>query len=358
MFRDLDKVLISPDAPILEAIRRIDQGGVGIVLVVDSNARLLGTITDGDIRRAVLLSVDLTSPVFRLLEKKKPGIYSGSITARPDASREELLRLMQENVVKQIPIIDQRGKILDLVTLDILLPNRERDVEALIMAGGYGTRLRPLTAETPKPMLPLGDHSVLEFIIDQLKKHGIHRITVSIHFMSDKIRDYFGDGGRFGVKLRYIEEEEQLGTAGAIALLPNLAQPLLVINGDIVTNLDFGALIDFHTKNKAQMSVAVRHYSFQVPYGVLDCIDYNVVGIREKPVHNFFVNAGIYVIAPECQSMIPVKSRFDMTDLIGSLLQKDQRVLSFPVVEYWLDIGEHSDYQKARIDYSSGRIKK
>jgi len=220
----------------------------------------------------------------------------------------------------------------------------------VIMAGGFGQRLRPLTEKLPKPMLPVGEKPVMELIIDQLRNAGIQKVNVTTHFKPDKIRDYFGDGRAFGVDLTYVSEESPLGTAGALSLIGEKNEPLLVINGDILTQVDFRTMLAFHREHGAEITVGVRQYDLQVPYGVIESDGTTVTGLHEKPMLNFFVNAGIYFLEPSVHELIPQGEHFDMTELINALLAKGRPVASFPIVEYWLDIGQHADYAKAQED--------
>jgi len=224
------------------------------------------------------------------------------------------------------------------------------------MAGGYGRRLLPLTESTPKPMLPIGDQPLMELMIGQLRDAGIRRVNVTTHFEPEKIRDHFGDGARFGVDMNYVSEERPLGTAGALRLIEPGGEPMLIINGDILTKVDIRAMLDFHNDHKADLTVGVREYDFQVPYGVVETAETRVVRVNEKPVYRFFVNAGIYLLQPALEEFIPSSERFDMTDLIEQLVAAGRTVVSFPIMEYWLDIGRLADYERAQQDVKSGEF--
>jgi NDP-sugar pyrophosphorylase family protein len=224
------------------------------------------------------------------------------------------------------------------------------------MAGGFGTRLRPLTEDTPKPMLLVGDRPMLERTIEQLKKAGIHRVDLTTHYKPEAISKHFGNGDEFGVTIRYVHEDQPLGTAGALGLLGDSQEPLLVINGDILTHVDFRAMLKHHREHKASLTVGVCRYDLQVPYGVIECHGPDILGISEKPKMPFLVNAGIYLLEPKVRKYIPAGKRFDMTDLIQSLIHADRKVVSFPIVEYWLDVGRPGDYARAQEDVRSGRI--
>jgi dTDP-glucose pyrophosphorylase len=339
-----------------QAIICIDKNRKGIVLVTDKERRLLGTITDGDVRRAMLSGYGLDVPVSQLLARKNTSPYPQPVTAPIETERATLLELMQERVVQQIPLLDTEGRVVDLVTLDDLLPNRVQPLQAVIMAGGFGTRLHPLTENVPKPMLPVGGQPLMELTIKQLRQAGIRQVNITTHYMPEKITEHFGDGHDFGVDLNYVNENSPLGTAGALGLMEAPNEPLLVINGDILTQVDFRAMLVYHQEHKAVATVAVRKYDLNVPYGVVESDGALVQGLVEKPLLKFFVNAGIYLLEPIVHNYIPKDQRFDMPELIQRLLDEKQTVASFPVFEYWLDVGQHTDYVQAQEDVKEGRV--
>lgn len=353
----VDELFIPWDSSIRTALLRIDKGRVGIALIVDDERRLLGTVSDGDIRRAMLASLDLDTPVTVLLERKKNGQYSKPITARIGTARDELLLLMRRYALREIPVLDQDDRVVDLVGIDELVPDETAPLHAVIMAGGFGSRLRPLTEETPKPMLPVGGRPLMEVLLEQLRDSGIRNVNVTTHFKPEVISNYFGDGKKFGVDMNYIKEEHPLGTGGALGLLAKPSEPLLVINGDVLTQVDFRAMYAFHREYKADITLAVRQYDVDVPYGVIESDGVFVKGLREKPRFNFFVNAGIYLLQPSVYDYIPVGKSFNMTDLIQWLMDAGRVVVNFPIREYWLDIGQHADYAKAQKDMEDGLIK-
>lgn len=353
----LESFFMDPQQSVHDAIDRLDTVGKGIVLVVDSERRLLGTITDGDVRRWMLAGHALEGTLNQLLQfKTTTGRFHHPVTAPLEITSESLLRLMQEHVVHQVPLLDAQGRVAGLVTMDDLLPVGELPVQAVIMAGGFGTRLRPLTIDLPKPMLPVGDRPLLEHIVRHLQSAGIRRVNVTTHFMPEKIKDHFGNGDRFGMRFNYISEEQPLGTAGALSLLEDPQERILVMNGDILTSVDFKALLQYHNENEAALTVGVRKYEFKVPYGVVEREGPFVTQIVEKPSLAFFVNAGIYLLESRCHALIPRGQRFDMTDLISLLLRCGHKVACFPILEYWLDIGQHHDYEKAVQDVKTGRF--
>jgi len=353
---NIESISIFITASIREAIGCIDRGGCGMALVVDAERRLIGTVTDGDVRRALLAAIDLGTPVSALLARKVDSQYPKPVTARVGAGREELLALMRQHVLRQIPILDDDGRVVDLVLLNDLVTTDELPLQAVIMAGGLGTRLRPLTEDLPKPMLLVGGKPLIERVIEQLWLAGIRRVNLTTHYKPEKIIEHFGDGSTFGIELNYVNEEHPLGTGGALGLMPMPSQPLLVINGDILTQVNFRAMHAFHQEQKADLTVAVRRYEIQVPYGVIECEGARVRRLQEKPQVGFLVNAGIYLLEPSVYQFIPQNTSFNMTDLIQWLLDAGRTVVSFPVHEYWLDIGQPADYAQAQSDVANGRF--
>lgn len=347
---ELQALCVPPETTIRQVIACIDKGGQGIALVTDTDRRLIGTITDGDVRRATLASINLEEPVNKLFAFKANSMYTTPVTAPAGTSVDELLRTMQEQVVHQIPLLDAEGRVVDLATWSALVPDRALDVQAIVMAGGFGNRLRPLTEELPKPMLEVGGRPLMERIIEQLQRTGIRRVHVATHFKPEKIVEHFGDGSDFGVELTYVNEDRPLGTAGALGLLPTPDQPLLVINGDILTQVDFGAMLAFHREHRAAITMAVRRLELQLAYGLVECEGATVKRIREKPQLHLLINAGIYLLEPAVFPFIPAGEHFNMTELITAVIGADLPVVSFPIHEYWLDIGQHEDYLRAQED--------
>lgn len=326
----------------------MDQHRLGITLVVDQARRLIGTVTDGDIRRAILAKIDLQAPVGTLLARKAGTPYANPITALAGTERGICLRLLQDHNILHLPLLDAHGRVAELLALDDFLPDRMVPLQAIIMAGGAGRRLQPLTDETPKPMLPVGNRPIMEIIIERLRASGIRRVSVALHHRAEQITRHFGNGEDFGVEMKYVTEDRPLGTAGSLALLEPLRETLLVINGDILTQVDFRAMAAYHREHRADLTVGVTRFELQVPYGVVECEESLVRSLREKPVMVFFVNAGIYLIEPEVQRYVPNGRRFDMPDLIQSLLDGGRSVVSFPIHETWLDIGSPEDYRRAQ----------
>jgi dTDP-glucose pyrophosphorylase/CBS domain-containing protein len=349
----IDSLCLAADSTIQAALRCIEANGRGIALIVDADKQLLGTVVDGDIRRAVLAGLAMHMPVTTLLEHK-PDAYKLPVTAPITTSHEDIAHLMRVHQVRQIPLLDEQQRVVGLITQDELMS--DLPVKAVVMAGGFGKRLYPLTEHLPKPMLPVGDKPIMEHIIEGLRSAGIKRVSVTTHFMPEKIKAHFGSGSDFGVAINYIAEDQPLGTAGGVGLLDPIEEPLLVINGDILTGLNFRDMVAYHQETQAALTVALRPYHISVPYGVVETAQGYVQSLVEKPVYTFYVNAGIYLLSPLAHRLIPRGERMDMTDLIEQLLAAKQPVASFPLREYWLDIGQPGDYARAQAEI--GQVKK
>ena len=348
--------LVATQTSIRGTMAVIDQHGKGIALVVDEQQRLLTTITDGDIRRAILAGLDLDQPVMRLKQGRQNVPAGPPITAPLGTSETEILALMQAHVIRQVPILDEDGCVCGLAVVDDLLEEIELPVTGVIMAGGYGKRLLPLTETVPKPMLPVNGRPLLEHMLDKLQRAGIRSVNVATHYLSASIVNHFHDGSEFGVRLNYFPEAEPLGTAGALAKMSSGTDPLLVINGDILTGVDIRAMLHFHREHNAQLTVGVRQYDIEVPFGVVETDGVNVTRIAEKPVLRHFINAGIYFVNPAMCRLVPENRYFDMPDLIEAVIASGSTVISFPVREYWLDVGQLEQYQKAEADVAKGIV--
>jgi dTDP-glucose pyrophosphorylase/CBS domain-containing protein len=348
---EIRDLMIAEDTPLRDVIRTIDRSGrVSMALLTGSEGRLLATITDGDVRRGIMAGFGLDSPLRDILPIKQRMPNPRPITASVGSDRATLLKIMTDRSVRQLPLLDTEGRVQDIIILADLLPHAVPGMKAVIMAGGFGKRLRPLTEDLPKPMLPVGGRPLMEKVVEQLRDAGIHQIVVSTHYKAEKIMDHFGDGRDFDVRIDYVREDQPLGTGGALSLVARPQEPMLVINGDILTQVDFHALLAYHQEHVADLTVAVRHYGMQVPYGVVDCDGSIVTGISEKPTLSFFVNAGIYLLAPQVFEFVNRDQAFNMTDLIGWLNKAGKTVVSFPILEYWLDIGQPEDFQRAQED--------
>ena len=344
---NLTNLVIGPASSVREVMELIDRSGIGIALVLDESQHLLGTVTDGDIRRAILAGTDLNSSVGQLLLQRQD---HNPLTAPLDTSDTMLLHLMNESGVRQIPLVDEDNRVVDVTLLSDLVKEFELPIRAVVMAGGLGTRLRPLTDTLPKPMLPVGSRPLLELIVERLKQSGIRRLNVATHYKGEIIADHFKDGQDFGVEITYVKEDQPLGTVGALSLLEDSEDPLLVINGDILTHVDFREMLNFHREHNAELTIAVRQYEFNVPYGVVETDGVSVKGISEKPTVRQFINAGIYLLNPSVRRLVPVQQQYDMPDLIHRIISEGRQVVCFPVREYWLDIGIADHYIQAQSD--------
>lgn len=343
--KDWRKVLISPNTAIRDAIKVIDEGALQIALVVDANQRLLGTVTDGDVRRGILKSIPLDAPASQIMN-------ASPTTARIDDSRESILVLLKQKSLHQIPVVDQNGRVTGLEALEGLLEPETRENLVVIMAGGLGSRLRPLTNDCPKPMLKVGGRPILETILQNFLEYGFRKFCFAVNYKAEIIREYFGDGAQFGCAINYLHENEPLGTAGALSLLPSIPEhPIVVMNGDVLTKVDFKSLLDFHYKHDAHATMCVREYDIQVPYGVVRVDQHRLQSIEEKPVHRFFINAGVYVLNPDSLKLIEHAQHCDMPSLFSSLVNEGLEVAVFPVREYWLDLGKVDDFNRAQGDY-------
>lgn len=339
------KVLISPSATIRRALEIIDSGAMKIALVVDENQKLMGTLSDGDVRRAILGGMGLDDLIETIY-------FQTPTTCRISDSREKILQVAVAHKLSQIPVLDYEGRVVGLVEIDELLRPAQRTNKVILMAGGLGTRLSPLTDTTPKPMLHVGNKPILETIIENFAKYGYTDIVLSVGYKSHVIEEYFGDGSAFGTKIEYVHEAKRMGTAGALTLLrDNLIEPFFVMNGDLLTNINFERMHDYHLSHDAVATMAVREYDFQVPYGVVSVDNSRIVAIEEKPIHKFFVSAGIYMLSPQTLEHIPDDEFFDMPTLFEKLISERNNAFSFPIREYWLDIGKMSDYERANNEY-------
>lgn len=343
--KDFRKIQITANASIRETIELIDASAMQIALVVSTNGRLLGTVTDGDIRRSILAGVSLDDGVEKIMNSQPH-------MCKIEETRETILSKMREKRLHHMPIVDDTGCLMRLEILDeFLMPLGKKNV-VVLMAGGLGSRLRPLTEDTPKPMLNIGGRPILETILLNFIEYGFQRFYISVNYKSETIIDYFGDGSRWGVDIQYLHETQKLGTAGALSLLPDMpTHPVLVMNGDLLTKVNFSQLLDFHSSHSAQGTMCVREYDFQVPFGVVKINNNCITDIDEKPVQRFFVNAGIYVLEPESLKLIPDNNYFDMPSLFDKLIEQEKETLGFPVHEYWLDIGRLADFEKANGEF-------
>jgi len=343
--KKIEDITVKESISILEVMKIIDESSKQIAIVIDENNKLLGTISDGDIRRALLKNIPLTESV-------KEIYFKTPTVASINDSREEIINICKVKKIHQIPIVDSKGNLVGLEILDELISKEKKLNKVVLMVGGLGTRLQPLTDDIPKPMLEVGNKPILQTIVEKFAEYGYLNIVMCINYKSHVIKDYFGNGAEFGVNIEYVSEKDRMGTAGALSLLKDKPQePFFVMNGDLLTNANFEHLHNFHISNNSIGTMCVRDYDFQVPFGVVSIKDTKILSIDEKPMHKFFVNAGIYMFDPEILDYIPKNEFYDMPTLFKKLIDKNKKVISFPLREYWLDVGRIEEYEKANLEY-------
>ncbi len=336
---------ILPDTLIREAIRCIEVNEAKIAFVVDTEGKLIGSVSDGDIRRGLLGGKNLQTAVSEIMNTAPAVVHIND-------DREKILRLITVHDHRYIPVVDSENRIHRIETVKNFLDKGEKDNWVFLMAGGFGTRLKPLTETRPKPLLHVGNKPILESILESFIANGFKKFFISVHYKASMVKDHFGNGDRWGVKIRYVYEDEPLGTAGALGLLPEVpGDPLILMNGDILTKVNFEHLLDFHNEHQSMATMCVREYDFQVPYGTVKVDGHRVTQIVEKPVHTFFVNAGIYVLEPAVLKNIAKNTCKDMPDLLDEVRTNTNQVSVFPIHEYWLDIGKRDDFDRAQTDY-------
>lgn len=336
-------------SPTKDCIKLLDSLELKILFILDENFKLVGTVTDGDIRRAILNGNELSDPILMAMNKNFIKYTEGS-----DLSDIEMKILKDD--LQAIPIIDSNGKILEVHAAGIHLNQAKNDNTVLLMAGGFGTRLTPLTDDCPKPLLKVGEKPIIQTIIENFIEYGFHNFVISTHYKSEMIKDYLEDGKNLNCSIEYLQEESPLGTAGCLSLLSenHLDKPILMMNADILTKVNFTQLLDFHLKVKSSITMCVRNYTHQIPYGVIRTNDHLIESIDEKPIKVSKVNAGIYIVNPKVIKNLIKGRNIDMPSLINNELEKNKSSVSvFPIHEYWLDIGQIEDYQKAQVDFIS-----
>ena len=344
--KNIDNIKVTENATIKDALKIIDGGAMQIALVVDDSDKLIGTITDGDIRRGFLKDLNLNSSIDTV-------IFKTPTTAKISDTKEDILKLALSKKVHQIPIVDHDGKIVDIQEIEELIKPKQKTNKVILMVGGLGTRLKSLTKNTPKPMLKVGNKPILQTIVEKFAEYGYTNIVMCLNYKSNIIKDYFDDGNKFGVNIEYILEKKRMGTVGALSLLKNRpTEPFFVMNGDLLTNINFKQLHNFHIANNSIATMCVREYDFQVPYGVVNTDGSKILSVEEKPTHNFFISAGIYMLSADVLEYIPKNEFYDMPTLFEKLIKEEENVISFPLREYWLDIGRIEEYKKANEEYS------
>lgn len=346
MRAELSAITVAPGSTILDAMRAIDSLGYEIALVVDHHDRLLGVVTDGDVRRAILEGAQLTDPVTRCVERSP-------VTVEHGTDRAQVLDLMRARTVSQIPVVDADGRLLGLHLLREFVAPEVRSNWAVVMAGGRGRRLGELTRDTPKPMMKVAGRPILERIVLHLVGHGIRQVVITVNYLADHIVDHFGDGSQFGCNIDYVIEEEPLGTAGALALMPSRVgrppSPFVVMNGDLVSNVDLSALLDTHVSSGARATVAIRPYRHEVPFGVIGTDQRGrLTALREKPTTEWPVNAGVYVFDPDVIDLVPPATFHHVTELLHGCLERGDVVGTWLMHDDWLDVGRPAELARAR----------
>ena len=341
----IDDIVVKEDSLIIDVLKIIDKSSKQLALVVDDRKKLLGTVSDGDIRRALLSNKSLSESIVDVY-------YKHPTVANINDSKDEIINICALKKIHQIPVVDNDGNLVGLEILDELISKKIKKNKVVLMVGGLGTRLRPLTESTPKPMLNVGGKPILQTIVEKFVSYGFVNIIMCVGYKSNIIQDFLKDGSKFGANIEYVLEEKRMGTAGALSLLGNeLEDAFFVMNGDLLTNVNFEHLLDFHTETAATATMCVREYDFQVPYGVVNLEKGIIKSIEEKPIQTFFVSAGIYMLEPQCIKYIPDNEFYDMPTLFEKLIEINKNIISFPLREYWLDIGRIEEYEKANRDY-------
>lgn len=336
------KSLLPSSATIQQAIRCLDESGLQIALVVTGDERLVGTLTDGDIRRGLLRGLELGSAIDSI-------VHRDPLVVPPQWGRDTVLQLMQANKIHQLPVVDELRRVVGLHLWDELMTPDKRPNMMVIMAGGRGTRLLPHTENCPKPLLPVGDKPMLEHIIERARAEGFVHFVIAVHYLGHMIESHFEDGSRWHVRIDYLREKAPLGTAGALGLLEGRPQqPFVVTNGDVLTDIRYGELLDFHTRHRASGTMAVRLHEWEHPFGVVKIKGVDIVGFEEKPVSRSHINAGIYVLDPPALDAIAPGEHCDMPTLFARLQEQSRRTIVYPMHEPWLDVGRPDDLARAR----------
>lgn len=339
---------ISVNSTLKDAVEALEKGNLKIALVIDENNSLKGTVCDGDIRRALLKGLELSSSIHS-------SMITNYLSVNSETFDERIIEMMRENGVLHIPVISKENKFIGMHVHENILFKKEKislPNSVLLMAGGRGKRLMPLTENCPKPLIKVNGKPILEIILEQCINAGIVNVYMSVHYLSNKIIDHFGDGGKWNVKINYLHEKIPLGTAGALTLLPeNLKNPLLVMNGDVLTRLNLNEILSFHDNQKSSATICVKEHNIQIPYGVVDVEGYNLEGFVEKPTYKFLINTGVYIINPEIFAYCEKDRYLDMPELLTFAKEKNNKISVCPIHEYWIDIGNQSSLEKAEYSW-------
>jgi dTDP-glucose pyrophosphorylase len=338
------QALLPASATVEQAIRNLNEVAIKIVMVVNEECVLLGTISDGDIRRGLLKGLDLHSEIASILRHN-------ALVVLPDMERDMVLQLMRANKIQQIPVVDDQHRVVGLHLWDEITTPPTRSNLMVIMAGGMGTRLRPHTENCPKPLLPVAGKPMLEHIIDRAKLEGFNHFVLAIHYLGEMIEAHFGNGSRLGVQIDYLREQSPLGTAGALGLLKPLPDaPFIVTNGDVITDIRYSELLDFHIRHVAAATMAVRVHEWQHPFGVVQTRGVEIVGFEEKPIARSHINAGVYALDPVALTVLTAEAHCDMPTLFERLQARTQRTVAYPMHEPWLDVGRPEDLKLANLE--------
>lgn len=340
------QAILPVTATIADVIRNLNESGIKIVLILDEGDKLVGTVSDGDIRRGLLGGLVLSSFVTEI-------IHRNVLVVPPEISRELVMQLMVANKIQQIPVVDKQHNVVGLYLWDEITTPSERPNLMVIMAGGIGSRLMPHTESCPKPLVHVAGRPMLEHIIERAKLEGFKHFMLAIHYLGHMIESHFGDGEKLGVQIDYIREKTPMGTAGAISLLKSIPdKPFVVTNGDVITDIQYGELLDFHTRHDAVATMAVRSHEWQHPFGVVQTQGVEIVGFEEKPVARTHINAGVYALSPSALSCLESGGHCDMPTLFERLQTKKKLTVAYPMHEPWLDVGRPSDLQQANKQYA------
>lgn len=339
------EALITEDATVRDAMRTLNQSSLRVVLVVQEGNKLLGTVTDGDIRRGLLKDVNMGDKVTSVTNLKP-------VTINPQVSKREALNMLEDLDLLALPVVDNNGYLIELYILSNLLIAEPKENPVFLMAGGFGTRLKPLTDNCPKPMLPVGEKPLLEHQLNQLTRQGFRNFYISTHYMPEVIKEHFGDGSDRGISITYVHENEPLGTGGALGLLPDSLPelPLIMMNGDVLTDLDFSELLDTYDESGCDSILCTRELEHNVPYGVVETAKNTVKAMVEKPTYRYEINTGIYLLSHKCVRSVRKNELLDMPCLLKRRMDEGLELNSYVHRGYWLDIGHHADYQKAQTD--------
>lgn len=343
----IEPVLLPASATVRDALVTIDRGGLGVAALVDPAGRPLALLTDADLRRGLIAGCALVDPALPLAP-------APCAVCAVNDSLDRIRHAAETSGAPFVAVVDPDGRLCGIERVDLAAPRERHGNRVVVMAGGVGRRLRPHTLNVPKPMLKVGPKPILETIVEGFVKYGFTRFTFCVNYRADLIVDHFGDGRALGVEIAYVQEEEPLGTAGALALLPAAPdRPFFVVNGDVLTSVNFAHLLARHADLGARATMCVREYEHEVPFGVVRAEGERLAGITEKPLTRYLVNAGIYVLDPSLLALLSRGERIDMPALFARAIEAGHPACAYPITEYWIDIGRHGDFARANLEYGS-----